>query len=128
MAKKGLTYERKVARLLKRLNAEGELPGELYLSQWIAYEDKNGQGFAQVDAFLVRDDLILLVEVKLTQTDYAKGQMLKLYLPLLKKIYQRPVVCLQVCKNLRRVPENKSTALELVKNPKPGVWTWHWLG
>lgn len=128
---RGLAYERVVGRHLKSEIQAGHLGGTLVLSQWILFLDKNGYGWAQIDAFILpppdsQDVPILLIEAKLTQTDSATAQLISLYLPLLRKIYNRPVVCLQVCKNLRHLP-NKfvESPREVLENPGPGVFTWH---
>ena len=62
----GLTYERKVARAL------GGRHG-----QWFYFEDENGPGCCQTD-LLLRG---WIVEVKLTDTREAEGQLRDLYLP-----------------------------------------------
>ena len=127
--KAGLAYERKVGRKLKRMLRDGELDGELNLNQWILFADANGVGWAQPDAFVLMQDKILLLESKLTQSDTATPQLLSLYLPLLRKIYNLPILCLQVCHNLRYVPSKLVEGPEeLLKAPGPGVFVWHFLG
>ena len=128
--KRGLSYERSVGRKLQRLNRTGLLPGELRLGQWISFSDENGYGHAQPDAYLKTDDMVLLMEVKLTQTDAAERQLQQLYEPLLLQLYGLPVICLQVCENLRYTPRG------LVEGPlgllgrselgkANGCFTWH---
>jgi hypothetical protein len=52
--------------------------------------------------------------------------MLALYAPLLRYIYELPVVCLQVCKNLRYVPKRLVDGpAALLAKPTQGVSTWH---
>ena len=127
--KAGIAYEKKVGRKLKRMLREGELEGELKLSQWISFGDENGAGWAQPDAYILMEDGILLIECKLTQSDTATPQLLSLYLPLLRKIYNLPILCLQVCHNLRYVPKKLVEGpRELLENPGPGVYVWHHLG
>ena len=124
--KRGNAYERLVGRTLKRLISGGELLGELRLQQWILFADANGVQWARPDAYLISDGGILLIEAKLTQTDSAAYQLLGLYLPLLRKIYNVPTLCLQVCKNLRYVPSKFiEHPAELIEHPGPGVFTWH---
>jgi len=123
--KKGLVYEKQVARLFKR---RSDLEGKLFVSQWIMYEDVNGLGWAQVDLYLVQKEVILLVECKLSQTERAHAQLLYLYLPLLRKIYLQQIVCLQICKYMqcetdRMVLDPK----DLIDYPRFGVWTLHWM-
>ena len=123
--KKGHSYERTVHRELKRLG----LGGEICAQQWIMFADSNGLGWAQPDVYVLWDDLLLLIECKLTQSRSADEQLLLLYLPLLRDIYQLPTLCLQVCKNLRVVPPKLVDGPEdLLKFPGPGVHTWHYIG
>ena len=123
--KRGNAYERVVERSLKRRVLAGELLGELRLQQWILFADVNGVQWARPDAYLIMDDGILLMEAKLTQTDSASKQLLGLYLPLLRQIYNVPILCLQVCKNLRYVPHKLvEHPAELIEHPGPGVYTW----
>ena len=123
--KKGHSYERSVHRELKRL----DLGGEICSQQWIMFADANGLGWAQPDVYLLFDNLLLLIECKLTQSKSAEVQLLSLYLPLLKKIYQVPILCLQTCKNLRVVPRKLVDGPgDLLKFPGPGTHTWHYIG
>ncbi len=125
--KRGLSYERKVGRTIKRRN--GELGGDLYIGQWLLFKDKHGHGKAQPDIYIVLPKLVVILECKLTQTDSVVPQLLQLYLPLIKMLYNRPVVCLQVCKNLRYKPSKLiGDVSDLINNPGPGVWTWHFIG
>ena len=127
--KSGNAYEKQVGRFLKRELQSGALVGELFLGQWVLFQDSNGRGYAEVDEFIVPPPPapILLIEAKLTQTDCAIAQLISLYLPLLRKIYNRPIVCLQVCKNMRYIPDKfVESPQELLRNPGPGVFTWHY--
>ena len=128
--KRGHAYERVLGRQLQRWNRTGVLPGELRLSQWFLFSDSNGIGWAQTDAYLLtNDNRILLLEAKLTQTDSANPQLLSLYLPLLRHIYERPILCLQVCRNLRYLPPKLVDGpQELLDKPGAGVFTWHFRG
>lgn len=123
--KKGLAYEKKVGKVLQRMIRDGELSGELHLQQWILFADNGGVQWARPDAYLIHTGGILLIECKLTQTDSAVPQLLGLYLPLLRQIYNVPILCLQVCKNLRYIPSKLiEHPLELLERPGPGVYTW----
>lgn len=127
--KAGMAYERKVGRWLKRMIQNGELSGELCLNQWLLFADDNGVGWAQPDAYILMEKRILLMECKLTQSDVATPQLLSLYLPLLRKVYDLPILCLQVCHNLRYVPKRLVDGpRELLEAPGPGVFVWHYLG
>lgn len=121
---RGLAYERKVGRHLEQLLAQGQLHGRLFSGQWLYFEDDGGPGHAQPDHFIVRPDSVLLLECKLTQTDLAWEQVEGLYSPLLKHLFNLPVVGVQVCRNLRRADSS------LVHSPaglRHGS-TWHWIG
>ena len=127
--KKGLAYEKLVGRELKRQVSDTLLEGELFLGQWILFTDKFGVGWAQPDAYILMEDRILLLEVKLTQSDSAVPQLLSLYLPLLRKIYDLPILCCQVCRNLRYIPKKfVENPQEILAKPGPGVFTWHFIG
>ena len=127
--KRGIAYEKVVARELRRQQESGSLSGELFISQWILFADSKGTGWAQTDIYIIMEKIILLIECKLTQTDSATPQLLSLYLPLLRKIYNMPIICLQVCKNLRYVPKKfVESPQEFLQFPSPGVSTWHYIG
>ena len=127
--RRGNAYEKKVGRALRDKIASGSLSGELNLGQWFLFCDSKGTGWAQPDAFIVGEERILLVEAKLTQTDTATAQLLSLYLPILRKVYGLPVLCLMACKNLNYVPKRLVDSPEaLLRSPGPGVFTWHYIG
>lgn len=127
--KAGLAYEKKVGRTLKRMLRQEELEGELRANQWVQFSDENGIGWAQPDFYLLMENGILLMECKLTQSDSATPQLLSLYLPLLRKIYNLPILCLQICHNLRYVPKKLIDGpQELLGAPGPGIFVWHYLG
>lgn len=101
----------------------GFIPGEVFLGQWIEYQDINGLGYAQPDIYILQDDRILLLEAKLTQTQNGWDQMEELYEPLLHFIYGLPVYQCLVCQNLRWNPERLADAVEELGHNA----TWHFL-
>lgn len=124
--KKGLAFEKNVGRHLLRMVDRGELAGSLRLGQWIVFSDDFGVSHAQPDIYLLTTKLVLLMECKLTQSDAAEDQMRLLYVPLLKHLYDMPVVCLQICKNLRYVPNLLVNGPEdLVDKARTKMHTWH---
>ena len=126
--KRGLAYEKKVTRELKRQVHDGRLEGELFIGQWIQFSDQYGISWAQPDAYILMENRILLLEAKLTQADSAVPQLLSLYLPLLRSIYELPILCIQVCRNLRYVPRKLvESPQEVLQNPGPGVFVWHFI-
>lgn len=100
-----------------------------YLSQWIEFEDLNGHGYAQPDAYLVLADKLLLFETKLSERDGAYAQ-LRLYAELLEHIFELPSVRVQVCKSLRPGRRNEISGLARILEAEPGPvnYVWHWLG
>lgn len=91
--------------------------------------DENGRGYAQSDLFLVLSDKIVLFECKLTESAGGHEQLSLLYGPLLSYIYSRPLVLVQVCKNLRRgFRRIEITSLEeAIASTSQKVLTWQWL-
>jgi hypothetical protein len=128
---KGLSFERKVGKELKRQMASGELrQGDLHSGSWLKFLDRNGPGYAQPDHFVLYPDMILLLECKLKQNTQAEEQLQLLYRPLLERLFSRPVFCLQAFNHWRFKP-NKMTLLgpnELLAYPREGVFTWHYMG
>lgn len=123
--KQGITYEKVVHRAVKRL----DLGGEVCFQQWIMYADENGLGWARPDIYVLFEDITLLMEVKLSQNRTAETQLLSLYLPLLRYIYQGQFLLLQVCKSVRPPLRKLVDGPEdLLANPGPGVHVWHFLG
>lgn len=97
--------------------------------QWLRFVDEGGSGCAQPDLFKVFPTHVLLLEVKLTHTEFAWPQMEGLYKPLLEEIFGRPVTTVQVCKNLRGyVPAGMVDGLEgFMDGYKAGRWVWQYL-
>lgn len=121
---KGKTYERTIYRLLKRAL---DLEADLNYNPWIGFTDSTGTHYCQPDIYIVLPGYVLLLEVKLTQTENAEVQLLDLYAPLLEHIYSRPVVTVQVCKNLRYKPKFEIQALREAR--LPGIpYTYHCIG
>lgn len=121
---KGKTYERSVVRALKRVFTEPEL---IHYNEWLGFTDSTGTHFCQPDIYIHLDSYILLLEVKLTQTDQAAYQLGGLYRPLLEMLYNKPVVMVQICKNLRFPPRNEIKALREAKHPGI-IYTYHYIG
>lgn len=125
---KGRTYERTVGRRLKDRCASGELPAQLVSGQWFNFCDANGYGYCQTDYYLICEGFIILLECKLTQTDFAETQMRKLYEPILRKVYGLPVVVVQVFKNIRYHPAAQiKDILDAIEYPRPETLSWHFL-
>lgn len=126
-AAKGKTYERTIIRRL-----EAQIPNLLHASEWIRYQDLTCEGnhwrFAQPDAYVLCDKWIWLLEVKRTQTSLAGAQMKYLYEPLLQALYPgKAIIKIQVCKNIRTVPENEITRLREATSSDI-IYTYHCSG
>lgn len=122
-----MTYEKKIRRLTRDWTREQDL--DFYPAQWLSFCDAHGLGWAQPDSFIDRGDVVIVIECKLTQADGAESQCCELYKPLLERIFQKPVICIQVFKNLRYEIRGKmlndfSDLLTLTE----GYWLWHNLG
>src|SRR6056297_1277414 len=87
---KGIRYEKQVARRVAELYSEPTLH-----AQWFKFRDRKGRGFAQPDIFVLFPDIVLLLEVKLTQRRKGMTQLRHLYSPLLERYYERPVAMVQ---------------------------------
>jgi len=127
----GLTFQKKAFKCLKEAISRGYLQGELFVEPWFEFEDANGPGFAQPDAYILPEDdeaPIILIECKLTQVSKGWAQMKQLYAPLLAQYYNRPILHVQAAKklsNVNRVAMVKPWALPLDET-KPMLW--HFLG
>jgi len=88
--KRGKTYEKKVVKEMARQLKAGEWPegSSLIVGPWIDYVDENGPGLAQPDIILLTPDTLLLIEVKLKQSERAPLQ-LALYRPLADILWPR---------------------------------------
>ncbi len=123
-----MTYERSVGRKLKRRISLERFDADLVQGQWYSFTDENGFGCCQTDIELHFPAHIILLEVKLTQTRHAEGQMLDLYLPVLKEVHGKPVIPVQVCKNMRHKADLALRDIEdLIAKPEMKLWTWHYL-
>ena len=116
-----MRYERAVAKRLDQIfNATH--------GQWFRFEDSGGWGHCQCDHLTLLPHAVVLFESKLTQADCRK-QVNKLYRPVLELCFNRPVIAVQVCKNLK-ARENILVELERVVDLKASskIWTHHFLG
>lgn len=138
----GLAYERKFGKFLQREIDRGKLVGELNSAQWLHWCGswlelregvsclRSGKAYAQPDHYIIQEKCILLFECKLTQTDEAEVQLVALYEPLLEHLYKKPVLKIQVCKNIRHAigPLEINNLVELLAYPRSAPHTWNWIG
>lgn len=124
--KEGLRYEARVADELRRQFGAPKVAAD----QWFEYLDGARTFYACIDAFVLLDSQILVVESKLTYTNRAWTQLEDRYCPLLKFLYNMPVIPLQACRNLTRGVDLKleRTPRQLAQQPRYGRYFWHWLG
>lgn len=121
---KGKTYERTVLRCLRRALTESDC---IHYNEWLGFTDASGTTYCQPDIYVVLPSYVLLLEVKLTQTEDAEIQLRDLYRPLLEELYGLPVVMVQVCKNLRYQPKHAISSLR--EASQPGIlYTYHCIG
>lgn len=122
---KGIRFERAVRPWLDAL-----FPGAIH-EQWFEFTDARGYGVCQTDHLAVFDHCVVVFETKLTQTFQAIKQINGLYRPVVEKVWARPVIGVQICKNLVKDP-----GPGLVRNPRvipsfapsDRVWTLHYIG
>lgn len=117
----GWQYERRFEKYLKKCRFKGEL----YCGAWFEFEDQNGHGFAQPDFFILGEKRILIFECKLTHNGRGWIQLHRLYGPLLREFFERPVAKVQVCKNLRA--EMRYPIISQASELRDEV-VWHWRG
>lgn len=126
---KGKLFEKKIGETLEKKFPRAEILHE----QWISFEDSGGSGWAQPDHIIVEDDLLWIVECKLTYTPRAEKQ-LELYEYLLQRVYEGATPILVTCvKNLAKTPTGRlpsgrireiSEALEIDRR----FHVWHCFG
>ncbi len=75
----GLQYERAIANAFGATAKHG---------QWIAFEDKNGLGWAQPDLLFPKGLELFVLEAKYTWVSEAHSQIGQLYRPLLEAIFE----------------------------------------
>lgn len=119
----GITYEKKVGRILKRI-----LPVEVVSERWWLYNDLDGRHLCQTDHYAVYEDQVLVVECKLTESWIGHSQINNLYRPVLERFFQRPITGIVACK-VRTSRDNRV----LIEDPRealeaPGkTFVWHCL-
>ncbi len=126
---RGKAYERSLVKPLRCWSNARK--ASLEVGPWIRFEDINGLGFAQPDFLIFDDDLLWILEAKLTDCPEARDQLLGLYAPLCHhlwpKLVQIPVV---VTKNL--VSGSKGRPIHKLEEvfglPQQEVYLWHFFG
>jgi hypothetical protein len=122
----GLSYESRFAENIQR-----SLPGAKH-GQWYEYRADGQCGYCQPDVVVPLTGAVLVLECKLRNVEQAEGQLVQLYLPLLRACYARPVWGIIVARSLSALPagslvaRNLLEALQMAKNDVVPVL--HWLG
>lgn len=118
---KGLRFERLVAKAM---------PGATH-GPWFEYGDANGKGWCSPDLLLEFPERVVVVEVKLTDTPDAIGQLAGLYLPVVAKALAKPAYGIIIARNLTtqtdrgRLRPSLGAALRVAGSAIPIV---QWLG
>jgi hypothetical protein len=114
----GIRYEKLVAKATNGLH-----------NQWFKFFDENGQGFCCPDVILDLPEGLFVLECKLTDTEYAKSQLLGLYLPIVSHVFGQPACGIVVTKHVGRksygITDSLADAITLAAKTIP---TLHWLG
>lgn len=92
-----MRFQQILTSSIRRLIKEYELDCAVESERWINSSGK----LCQPDFFLVLPTRVILFEAKLSFTLQGIEQLLNQYAPALGAIYHRPVVCIQICKNLK---------------------------
>lgn len=108
----GVAFQNKIGRFLAgQINAK-RLDGQLFSDLWFMFADKNGEGFAQPDHFILQPERCILFECKLSQNSTAWPQMEFLYKPLLEHMFKRPVVGIQAFHRMKyEEPKRKQISI-----------------
>jgi hypothetical protein len=122
----GLSYERRFAEALLRA-----LPNARH-GQWYEYLADGQRGFCQPDVVVPFERSLLVLECKLKNIEQARGQLIQLYVPVLRACYSRDVRAVVVSRSLSALPDDALVArnlLEAIQLTGNGVMpVLHWLG
>lgn len=94
--KAGKKYEEKVNAFLRN-----HINGEFVFQQSFEYKSTRDGGWKIKipDAYLIRPDRIICIEIKLSHCYEAWTSLRGIYQPLLHHYYERPVEVVEICKN-----------------------------
>lgn len=128
---RGKSYERKVIKAVAAMLKAGDFPLDtsLHVGPWINYVDDSGPGLCQPDLVLVTPTTLLIIEVKLKQSEKAPLQ-LALYSPLCSNLWPRPTtLLLQAFKfpTMGKTSHWVDSPSNFLDNPAPQVHHWHYI-
>lgn len=98
-ARIGLRYERRIGKELA-LHIASEHIDRVEHNPWFTFTDKYGSGNCCPDFIFWLQNVIVIVEVKLTWTEVAMRKLMELYCPVVATAFQCGVVPLVICRNL----------------------------
>jgi hypothetical protein len=122
----GLSYESRFADNVLR-----SLPNARH-GQWYEYLADGQKGYCQPDVVVPLAGAVLVLECKLKNVEQAQGQLVQLYLPVIRACYSKPTWAAIVVRSLSALPRgalvarNLLEALQMAKNDVVPVL--HWLG
>lgn len=120
--REGLKYEEDLAKAL---------PGCAH-GIWFKYWNDNGVGYCQPDIMITRNGVVIVLEAKRTDCEYARHQLGRMYLPVVRFVYEKPALGIVVAKftssetRSSSVVNNLQDALYLAN--RGVIPTLHWLG
>lgn len=91
LARVGLTFERRVEKELTSHVATGHITRVVH-NPWFAFEDASGSATCSPDFILWKGAKLYVVEVKLTWVPEALPKLRGLYVPVLHKVFNVPIV------------------------------------
>ena len=124
----GLRYESRVAALARSLGLR------VKHGQWFRFRDAGGVGYCQPDVLALSSaeghHRLLVIEAKLTQTREGEAQLSRLYVPLMARLYQVPIIPILIFRNILWEAERQLGALEdalrLPVRSGSAPWHLHW--
>lgn len=125
-AAEGLRYERALA-----LHA-ASLGLRVKHGQWFKFRDSKGVGYCQPDVLCLptTNDRIIILEAKLTQKVEGEIKLQKLYVPIVRAVYNLPVFPILCFKNILEKRDRMLKALDevlaLPRREAEKVYSLHW--
>lgn len=120
----GIKYEKDFANALG-----ARFPGAVTPGQWFHFVDINGSGYCQTDILLRLRGEIFLFECKLTDTERARSQLSRLYIPVVERCFALPARGITVTRHLSGETQPASVVDQLevaLKMAWEGIPTLHW--
>ena len=120
----GVRYEKAVGQAVKDLRLGTTLRG-----QWFEFCDANGHGYCQTDVVVVCPEYIIAFECKLTEVEEAREQLEWLYVPVLQRVFRRPIHGIIVARHLTRNTHTEDVCDSVEAALRAPRWPiLHWIG